>query len=191
MVIMDLPRLELHLPAWVDAEMSRDVAGDDAARMRFVIDLARENVKRRTGGPFAAAVYESGGGPLVAIGLNLVPSLGMSVLHAEVVAIMAAQRRTGSFTLSGEGMPRHELVTSCEPCAMCFGAILWSGVRRLVCGATKADAEALGFDEGPVTEASYRYMADRGIEVVRGIESITAQQVLSLYAESGGVIYNG
>ena len=64
-------------------------------------------------------------------------------------------------------MAAHELVSSCEPCAMCLGATLWSGVRRLVTGATKADAEAIGYDEGPVFPESYAHLERRGIEVVR------------------------
>ena len=48
------------------------------------------------------------------------------------------------------GKKSFELFTSCEPCAMCLGASLWSGVKRMVCGATKDDAQAIGFDEGKV-----------------------------------------
>jgi tRNA(Arg) A34 adenosine deaminase TadA len=189
---MHLPSFELHLPAWiVGVRESAGPLASDAERMRFVVGIARENVKQRTGGPFAAAVFESGSGRLVAVGPNLVTSLGQSVMHAEVVAIMEAQRVAGSYALGTEGGPAHELFTSCEPCAMCFGAILWSGVRRLVCGATKADAEALGFDEGPVSDASYEYMRRRGIIVARQVERATAQAVLSMYAAADGAIYNG
>lgn len=187
-----LPSFELRLPDWITErqEQVRTLASD-AERMHFVVGLAHENVKRRTGGPFAAAVFESETGRLVAAGPNLVTSLKQSVMHAEVVAIMEAQRRVGSYALGGAGMARHELVTSCEPCAMCFGAILWSGVRRLVCGATKADAESLGFDEGPVTDASYEHLRRRGIVVVRQVERAAAMEVLTAYAANSGVIYNG
>jgi tRNA(Arg) A34 adenosine deaminase TadA len=189
---MQLPSFELRLPDWIVERHAqvRALTGD-VERMRFVIELARENVGRRTGGPFAAAVFESESGRIVAVGPNLVTSLRQSAMHAEVIAIMEAQRRVGSYTLDGDVARRHELVTSCEPCAMCYGAILWSGVRRLVCGATKADAEALGFDEGPVDEASYEYMRRRRIEVVRQVERAAAQEVLTVYAAGEGIIYNG
>lgn len=189
---MQLPVIELCLPGWtaVHVEDARPLESD-AERMQFVVALARENTQRGTGGPFAAAVFESGTGALVSLGVNLVPSLGLSVLHAEIVAIMLAQRRAGSYTLSGPGMPRHELVTSCEPCAMCLGAVLWSGVRRLVCGAAREDAEEIGFDEGPVFAESYDYLAGRGIEVVRRVERAAARDVLTTYAADAGVIYNG
>jgi tRNA(Arg) A34 adenosine deaminase TadA len=128
---------------------------------------------------------------VVAAGLNSVTRLGNSVLHAEVVAIMLAQQRVGSFTLRGPGLPTHELVTSCEPCAMCLGATLWSGVRGLVCGATREDATALGFDEGPVFAQSYEHLRARGIAVERGVLRAEAAAVLELYRERGGPIYNG
>jgi tRNA(Arg) A34 adenosine deaminase TadA len=189
---MQPPPIELRLPPWAAAHMeSGRVLASDAERMRLVVGLAAENVRQGTGGPFGAAVFEAGTGALVAIGVNLVTSLQQSMLHAEVMAIMLAQQRVGSWTLAAPGMPRHELVTSCEPCAMCLGAVFWSGARRLVCGAAREDAEAVGFDEGPVYDASYEYLASRGIEVVRRVERAAAREVLTKYAAADGVIYNG
>jgi tRNA(Arg) A34 adenosine deaminase TadA len=188
---MPSPPIEISLPAWTEAYRRTAPLDGDVARMDFVISLARENVKQRTGGPFAAAIFEVPTGALVGIGVNLVSSVGLSVLHAEVVATMMAQQRVASYTLNAPDMPRHELFTSCEPCAMCLGAVLWSGVRRLVCGATKADAEAIGFDEGPVYDTSYQYLTERGIKVARGVQRAAARDVLTDYAAGAGVIYNG
>jgi tRNA(Arg) A34 adenosine deaminase TadA len=74
---------------------------------------------------------------------------------------------------------------------MCLGAVLWSGVNRLVCAGVAADARAIGFDEGPVFAESYQYLQNAGIEVVRGFMQPQAKAVLDLYASSGGRIYNG
>jgi len=82
-----------------------------------------------------------------------------------------------------------ELFTSCEPCAMCLGATLWSGVSRIVCGATKADAQAIGFDEGPVYERSYEHLEMCGVKVTRKVLSEEAAKVLRRYGSSG-LIYN-
>ena len=114
--------------------------------MAFVVDLARRNVEHGTGGPFAAGVFERDTGGLIAIGVNMVEPSQTAVAHAEMVAITLAGRAVGSFDLSVRGAT--ELVASTEPCAMCLGAVPWSGVRRLVCGATDADAREVGFDEG-------------------------------------------
>lgn len=72
---------------------------------------------------------------------------------------------------------------------MCLGATHWSGVSRLVCGATKADAEALGFDEGPVDAAAYDHLARRGVAVTRGVLRAEAAAVLRRYQDLGRPIY--
>ena len=186
-----IPEIRVAYPPWVERHVAWGALyATDEQRMRLAIAVARWNVVEGTGGPFGAAVFERDSGRLVAVGMNLVVPLGNSSLHAELVAFMMAQSRVGSFTLAGEGMPVHELATSCEPCAMCLGATLWSGVRRVVCGATRDDALRLHFDEGPVFEQSYSYLAERGVTVERGVLRGEAAEVLSLYRERAGVIYN-
>jgi tRNA(Arg) A34 adenosine deaminase TadA len=184
--------LTITLPDWT-AEFARPgmvVAGDDD-RMRLAVRLARENVLRGTGGPFGAAIFERHTGRLVGVGVNSVLRLNSSLVHAEVTAIADAQARLGSWTLGAEGMPAHDLFSSCAPCAMCLGATMWSGVKRLVCAAAQEDAEALGFDEGPVFEESYDHLVRAGIEVVQQLLQEEAREVFALYKERGGPIYNG
>ncbi len=177
-------------------EWTRDVVDwgtrrvTDDGKMALAIELSRQNVLRGAGGPFGAAVFEIGSGVLVAVGVNSVTRLNNSVLHAEVLALMLAEQRVGSYTLLGPGLAQHELFTSCDPCAMCLGAALWSGVRRLVTGADRTDATAVGFDEGPVFPESYAYLESRGVEVSRGVLRGEAVAVLELYQRQGGSIYN-
>ena len=179
-------------PAWVhDVVDTGVVYRDDAAKMRLAIAVARANVVHGTGGPFGAAIYERDSGRLVAVGMNSVVRLNNSTLHGEMVAFMMAQREVGAFSLSAPGLPVHELFTSCEPCAMCLGATLWSGVKRVVYGAGREDATLLHFEEGPVFRASYRYLEDRGIEIVRDVLRDEARAVLELYRAKNGKIYNG
>jgi tRNA(Arg) A34 adenosine deaminase TadA len=178
-------------PDWVTAvvDWERPYA-TDTEKMRLAIRLSRENVERGTGGPFGAAIVESATGRLVSVGMNSVVRLHNAALHGEMVAFMMAQRRVGSFSLAAAGLPAHELVSSCDPCAMCLGAILWSGVKRVVCGAAREDATRLKFDEGPVFPASYRYLEDRGIAFAREVCRDEAVEVLEQYRRRGGVIYN-
>ncbi|MDP3774004.1 MAG: nucleoside deaminase [Gemmatimonadales bacterium] len=183
--------IRIDYPAWVDdvVEWDRRYATDQE-KMRLAVALARENVVRDTGGPFGAAIFERDTGRLVAVGMNSVVRLNNCTLHGEMVAFMMAQRRLGSFTLGAPGMPAHELVTSCEPCAMCLGATLWSGVKRMVCGAAREDATRLNFEEGPVFPESYRYLEDRGITIVHGVCRDEAREVIELYRRRSGKIYN-
>ena len=184
-------RLVIDVPAWVgEAAVPGRAFRDDQDKMALVIRLAEENMARGDGGPFGAAVFEIGSGKVVAAGVNRVVQGSNSVLHAEMIALMFAQQRVGSFTLRSTGHPAHELVTSCEPCAMCLGATLWSGVTRLVIGAEREDAMAVGFEEGPVFPESYAYIAERGVTTVWGVGRDEAAGLLRGYRDGGGAIYN-
>lgn len=185
-------RLVIDLPDWVDEIAQRQASyASDAERMALAIELARQNVLREGGGPFGAVVFDDRTGACIAAGVNRVQQLGNCALHAEIVALMFAQRRIGNHTLYSDGGPQYVLVTSCDPCAMCLGALLWSGVRRVICGATRDDAMRMGFDEGPVFPESLTYLQDRGVHITHGVLRADAVAVLELYRDHGGVVYNG
>ena len=186
------PEVTLRLPGWV-GELSPD--GDRVYRtvedrMRFAVELSRLNVGYGTGGPFGAAIFERETGRLLAPGVNLVVGSGCSVFHAEMVAIMVAQKVVGTFDLGADNLPPYELVATTEPCAMCLGATPWSGVRHLVCGARDEDARAVGFDEGSKMSEWVGSLEDRGISVERNVLREEAVAVLREHAERGGEIYN-
>ncbi len=165
----------------------------DEDKMQLAVALARENVAHG-GGPFGAVVFD--GAHLVTGGVNLVLSSGFSIAHAEVVAILRMQQ-----ALRAEPGARVEdlpplanrpsltLVTSAEPCCQCFGAIVWSGIGRVICGANSADVEIIGFDEGPKPHDWSETLSKRGISVREGVEREAARGVLEEYRARGGVIY--
>ena len=189
---MGFPLATVSLPGWVEEALSnpgREYSTEED-RMRLVIELSRSNVDHGTGGPFGASIFDLSTNRLVAPGVNLVATTNLSAAHAEMVAIMISQQVVGHFDLGGEGLPPYELVASTEPCAMCFGAIPWSGVRRLVCGAREEDARGIGFDEGPKVSDWVAALEQRGISVARDVCRDEAAAVLRYYVESGGMIYN-
>ncbi len=184
-------RLCFSLPEWASGYIaSCGALKSPGERMAMVIGAARQNVRRETGGPFAAAVFELDSGKLVALGVNRVTAEGLSMLHGEMVALALAQHRLHEYDLGGKGLPAHELVTSAEPCAMCLGAVCWSGVTRVVSGATDADARKLGFDEGPKPRDWIQELGRRGIDVVPEVLRSEAVAVLDEYRQQGGMIYN-
>ena len=175
------------MPEWL-AEKEAENAGraipDDEAKMRFVLELAVENVRHGTGGPFAAAIFEIAGDRLIALGVNAVVPARQSWAHAEMTAFAHAQNKSGRGSLTG-----CMLVTSCEPCAMCSGATPWSGVERMIYGAPREMAEKVGFDEGYKGECWRGEFVKRGIEVVGPLLGEAAFAPFALYRETGGPIY--
>ena len=187
------PALVVKVPDWVETA----VPGPDHVyktveeRMGLAIRLSRLNIGNNTGGPFGAAVFDIGTAKLVSAGVNLVVPSRWSGGHSEMVACAVAQQLLKTHDLGGPGLPALELVTSTEPCAMCFGAIPWTGVCRLACGASDEDARRIGFDEGPRPADWVRQLEIRGIEVRLGVLREEARQVLDDYASRKGIIYNG
>lgn len=181
--------LELRLPPWVPDFLAASPAVFPARdeRVALVLDLAREHVERGTGGPFAAAVYARETGRLVSVGLNLVVPSRVAVAHAEIVAYALAGTALGHFDLGA--VEPVEIVASTEPCAMCLGATVWSGVRALVCCARDEDARAVGFDEGDKPADWVALLARRGIDVEVDVERAAAVALLHRYIELGGEIY--
>lgn len=159
-------------------------------RMAVAISLSEQNVRHDTGGPFGALVVSEKQGRVIALGVNRVEPQLCSAAHAEILALSLAQRRMGDWSLAETPFGPLQLVTSCEPCAMCLGAIPWSGVSSVLCGATKADAEAAGFDEGPRPSDWIEALARRGIDVRTRVLREQAARVLERYARSGRKIYN-
>ena len=188
---MRIPPIYIDYPDWVAStvDWNRRYPTDEE-KMRLAIDISRANVVHGTGGPFGAAIIEQGTGALLAVGMNSVVRLNNCTLHGEMVAFMMAQSRLQSFSMRSDGGPVYELATSCEPCAMCLGATLWSGVSRVLCGAHRDDARRLNFDEGPVFPESHAYLEARGIELVHGVLREEANEVLELYRAEKGIIYN-
>lgn len=190
------PKVTLVLPNWIpDRVVPGQIFASIEDRMRLAISLAAENIERGTGGPFGAAVFESDSGAVVSVGVNIVEQSACSLAHAEAVALAVAQRALGTYNLGDAQFPRLELVTSAQPCIQCWGNVWWSGVRRLITGASVRETESItGFQEGPVPadwadRLRQRVPADRAVEVVERVLADESCAVLRRYREAGGVLY--
>jgi len=186
-------RFTLDLPEWAVAELN-DLPPHLPAvedRMAAVIRFSRLNFKHNTGGPFAAGVFERDSGRLVVIGVNRVMPTNCSSAHAEVMALSLAQKILGTYDLGGPGLPDHQLVVNWRPCAMCYGATLWSGVRSVVIAGSGPELEEItGFDEGPVHPDWKTEWERRGLVIVEDILRDEAIQVYREFAASEQFVYN-
>lgn len=188
------PHVEITLPDWAIEEHSRlpDFLPTLEERMAEVVRFSRMNFERGTGGPFAAGVFEQETGRRVVIGVNRVVPLNCSSAHAEVVALSLAQRMLNTFDLGGAGMPAYQLVVNWRPCAMCYGALLWSGVRSLVIAGSGPELEVItGFDEGPIHPQWDEELAKRGVALTQNVLHEEAVAVFRDFAASGALVYNG
>jgi tRNA(Arg) A34 adenosine deaminase TadA len=99
--------------------------------MRAALQLAA-SARQRGNHPFGA---------LLVIGEHQILSAENSVTtdsnptcHAETNLVQKAIKELSKDQLAGS-----TLYTSCEPCAMCAGAIYWSGIRKIVFGLSCQD----------------------------------------------------
>jgi tRNA(Arg) A34 adenosine deaminase TadA len=192
----DFPGLRLELPGWIGRVVRPgDVLADPEDRMRLAIRLAAENVARRTGGPFGAAVIERDTGRIVSVGVNIVIPSACSLAHAEAIALALAQQAVQDHDLAAPGRPVMELICSAQPCCQCYGMIWWSGVRGLAIGARGEDVRSIaGFQEGPLPpgwDGLIRHRPDLpAVPVARDVLREEALAPLIAFRDSGQAAYN-
>lgn len=85
--------------------------------------------------PFGALIVHSKIGDTLVRATNAVAREFDPSSHAELRAVRLACKKLKSLSLRG-----YTLYSTCEPCPMCMANILWSGLDRIVYGATIADA---------------------------------------------------
>ena len=185
--------LNLELPEWIETFLAEYpvVISSMENQMRFVLDLTERNIREKTGGPFGAAVFEQESGKLVSVGVNVVVEQNCSAAHAEMMALMLAQKKIGHYDLGDVGSVAHRLVTSGKMCAMCLGNVCWSGIKEVVSSAEPEDVERItGFDEGPTPPDYNDQLKLRGINLVPELLREQGKKVLQLYIDQNGLVYN-
>lgn len=137
----------------------------DLALLRRAI--ARSAQSRRDGRhPFAALVADEHGAVIAEAGNNSMPPEGDPTQHAELRAVAAAAR-----LLAPQQLARCTLYSSAEPCAMCAGAVYWTGIGRIVYGLSEHALLGLTGDhpENPTFSLPCREVLARGqrrVEVI-------------------------
>ncbi|MDC0230150.1 deaminase [Deltaproteobacteria bacterium] len=181
------------MPDWIDAFLAKypAVISSMETQMRFVLDLTERNIHEKTGGPFGASVFEQESGKLVSVGVNVVVGQNCSAAHAEMMALMLAQKKIGHYDLGDARFPAHRLVTSGKMCAMCLGNVCWSGIKEVVSSAEPEDVERItGFDEGPTPPDYNDQLKLRGINLFPELLREQGKEVLQLYVDLNGQVYN-
>ena len=149
------------------------------------LQLIMPSYTKNGAGPFLAAIYDKDYNLLVQTS-NTVVNNNCSHNHAEMNAIREIQQKLRTYDLS----PYHlSIYITAEPCMMCIGAILWSGIKEVFYGIPSETVERItGFDEGYKPEWISEFKK-RGIAVYGNIEPEYGEQALLKYVESGNKIY--
>ena len=125
--------------------------------MELAVREARKNFRTVEGGPFGACIVKDG--RIVAVARNTVLR-GDATAHAEINAIRKACRKLGTHDLSG-GI----IYSTTEPCPMCFSAIHWAKIARIVYGSGIQDAQRAGFSELTVSNLDMKSAGNSPVEV--------------------------
>lgn len=136
-------------------------------------------------GPFVAAIYDEKGNLVVKVA-NSVVNEHCSNNHAEMNAIKEAEKKLNTYDLAPYNL---KLYVTAEPCMMCIGGIMWSGIKEVYYGVpSKSVEEITGFDEG-FKPHWFREFKKRGIVVYGNIEPELGEKELFNYVKNGKKVY--
>jgi tRNA(Arg) A34 adenosine deaminase TadA len=126
--------------------------------------------------PFGAVLVKDG--QVIIQAANTIKTDDNITHHAETNALAAAFRKVGP-----EALKRSTLYTSCEPCAMCCGAIYIAGIKRLVYGLSAARLSAMtGFKKG-FPSREFFHLAGAEIEITGPLLEEDAAKIIKKYFE--------
>ena len=136
--------------------------------MQIAYNEATDGMLADEGGPFGAVIIKDG--KVVSQAHNSVLLSKDPTAHAEINAIRLASQKLNNFDLSG-----CILYTTCMPCPMCMGAIMWARINKVYYGATEEDAKHGGFDDLKFYELLKK--SDKGLN----LEQIDQKENSSLF----------
>ena len=125
--------------------------------MRQAIQKAKEGVdKGQT--PFGACIVKDN--EIISCEHNRVWETTDITAHAEITAIRAACKKLNSSDLSG-----CIIYSTTEPCPMCYSAIHWAKISKIVFGTRIGDAKNYGFSELCISDKQMKEMSNDFIKI--------------------------
>lgn len=133
----------------------------DESLLQAAIDAARRGIAAGQT-PFGAVIARDG--EAIAAAHNRVWADTDITAHAEVTAVREACKALGTVDLSG-----CTVYSTTEPCPMCFSAIHWARISRIVYGAVIADAQRFGFNELDISNETLAEIGGRDVDIRGGL----------------------
>lgn len=138
---------------------------------RFKIDFANlfmiaaiEDAKKgiiKGNSPFGACIVKNN--KIIALAHNTVLVKSDATCHAEINAIVAASKNLGTWDLSG-----CTIYSTTEPCPMCFSAIHWARIEKIIYGTMIPDVQSLGFSELTINNTTMKRLGGSKIKLDSG-----------------------
>ncbi len=159
--------------------MSAQLVKPNPVFMRLAIETARAHLAALEGGPFGACLVR--GDEVLAVAHNTVLKDLDPTCHAEMKAIRLAARKLQSYDLSG-----CEIYSTTEPCPMCFAAIHWARIDRLIYGTTISEVVRLGFNEITIDNRRMQDLGGSRVSIYHGFLADECRQLLTQWAQIPG-----
>ena len=153
----------------------------DKEHMILAMATARDGVKKKNS-PFGAVIVKND--VLVAAAHSEVIQKNDSTAHAEVTVIRKACKALKTWDLSG-----CVIYSTTEPCPMCFSAIHWARIDKIVYGADIETAKKFGFNELEISNYKMRSMGKTKIEIQADFMSKENIKLFEFWKEFGGEAY--
>jgi len=132
------------------------ISDQDLAFLRQAIDLAAA-ARAHGAHPFGSLIVDQDAKLLVTARNNAIPPKGDPTQHAERLACSLVGRQFTPAQLASA-----TLYTSTEPCAMCAGAIYWTGIGRVVYALSATSLYSMAGSGSPALDLPCRELFSRG-----------------------------
>jgi len=129
--------------------------------------------------PFGACIVRAG--QVLGTHHNHVWATSDPTAHAEVHTIRCTCQSLRVIDLSGS-----TIYSTTEPCPMCFAAIHWAKIGRIVYGASIADAQRFGFSELTISNQQMKSIGGARIEIVAGVLRAEALELFEAWQREHG-----
>lgn len=140
---------------------------------------ALAHLAEQAGGPFGACLVK--GDEVLALTHNTVLKDRDPTSHAEMNAIRLAAAKLKTYDLSG-----CEIYTTTEPCPMCFAAIHWARLGRVIYGTTIQEVARLGFHEMTIGSQQMRTLGKSPVTIYPAFLLAECRQLLKIWEQIPG-----
>jgi guanine deaminase len=137
------------------------IDADDEKFMRVALELCHRGVEFGQS-PFGSCIVCNG--EVIAAAHNRVWANTDPTAHAEVVTLREAAEARGGISFAD-----CTIYSTTEPCPMCFGAIHWARITRIVYGASVQDAKDYGFNELQISNQTLKEISGSKVELIGGV----------------------